>query len=305
MNYAHIIQKILHYIDDHLDKDLNIDLLAEIANFSSYHFCRVFMWHTGYPVMKYVRMRRLEYVVSEFSTGKKITDIAINYGFETYSGFSKAFKRYYGVAPEKYRVHVQPTQPLLPNLMHMNSYSIRGLVMNPKLVTFDGIKLVGYELKTSSIGGINYKEIPAFWQACSTDGRMKKLHEADFTENHAEYGACSSVDPESGEFSYFIGLEVKKDIAIPKEFFTWTLPPATHAIFSTPSVKSADFSKTIKGVWQFIMSDWFPKSGYEYLPNGIDFEYYDCEKMGIDGNVCDIYVPVVEIKKFDKERTSK
>ena len=294
MSYVHVIQKMLHYIDDNLDKDLNVDRLAETANFSSYHFCRVFLWHVGYPVMKYVRMRRLEYVVSEFATKKRIIDIAINYGFETYSGFSKAFKRYYGVAPEKYRIHVQPTQPLLPNLVHMNSYAIGGLIMNPKFVTSNEIQLVGYELKTSSIGGINYKEIPAFWQSCSADGRMKKLHTADFAKNHSEYGACSSVDPETGEFSYFIGLEVKEDVDIPKEFCLWTLPSATYAVFSTPPAKGVDFAKTIKGAWQFIMNDWFPQSGYEFLPNSIDFEYYDDEQMDADGYVCDIYVPVVK-----------
>jgi AraC family transcriptional regulator len=190
----------------------------------------------------------------------------------------------------------------------MNHYAIGGLIMNPKFVTCKEFKLVGYELKTSSIGGVNYQEIPAFWQACLVDGRMKKLHALDLIKNHAEYGACSSVDPETGEFSYFIGLELTEDVELPKDFGVWTLPSATYAVFSTPPVKSVDFSKTLKGAWQFIMNEWFPNSGYEYAPNCIDFEHYDYEKMPTDGNVCDIYVPVIKVEKnekIDKGRLNK
>ena len=32
-----------------------------------------------------------------------IIDIAVEYGYETHTGFLKAFKRYFGSTPEKYR----------------------------------------------------------------------------------------------------------------------------------------------------------------------------------------------------------
>lgn len=294
MSYIDTIQQVLHYIDDHLGEELTIDELAGVANFSSYHFCRVFQWYVGFPIMRYVRIRRLEHAVSEFATTRKLIDIAMDYGFETYSGFTKAFKRHYGVSPEKYRINIQPTQVLPPNLIHMNNYSIGGLIMKPRFITHDEIKLAGYELRTSDVDGQNNEDIPAFWQTYSSDGRMEKLHGADFVKNHSEYGACFSVDPETGEFTYVIGVEVKEDATVSEEFHTCTLPPATYAVFSTPPASDAEFSKNIQGAWQFIMNDWFPTSGYEYAPNGIDFEYYDCEKMGTDNNVCDIYIPVVK-----------
>jgi len=55
----------------------------------------------------------------------------------------------------------------------------------------------------------------------------------------------------------------------------------------------AAFVKNIQGTWVFIMEEWFPTSGYEYAPNGVDFEYYR-EEMTEKGNVCDIYIPVVK-----------
>ena len=294
MSYVDTVQKVLHYIDDNLGNELSLDELADIANFSIHHFCRVFVWHIGYSVMEYVRIRRLEYAVSEFATDRKLIDIAMDYGFETYSGFAKAFKRYYyGVAPEKYRIYIQPTKPQTPNLTHMHNYSIGGIIMKPRFITHDTIQLAGYELKTSH-GGKN-EEVPAFWKACSSDGRMKNLHEANFVKNHSEYGISYSLNPETSDFSYIIGVEVETGQDVPEEFYTCTLPSATYAVFSTPPANRTDFSKNIQGAWQYIMNDWFPTSGYEYAPNCNDFEYYNTEKMGEDGNVCDIYIPVMKI----------
>ena len=296
LSYVETIQKVLQYIDDNLSCELTLDELAKVANFSTYHFSRVFRWSVGYSVMEYVRIRRFEYVVSEFATERKLIDIAMDYGFETYSGFAKGFKRHYdGIPPEKYRLYFQPTpRPQMPDLMHMNNYSIGGLIMKPKFITRDAINLVGYELKTSQVDGQNLKEIPAFWQAYMSDGRNKKLHEADFVKNHSEYGVCYALNPETGEFSYVIGVEVEVGQHVPEEFYTCTLKPATYAVFSTPPASGEEFVKNIQGAWQFIMNEWFPTSGYEYAPDGDDFEYYDREKMSEAGNVCDIYIPVVK-----------
>ena len=294
MGYVETIQKVLDYIDEHLKGELSLNELADVANFSPYHFCRVFGWHVGYSVMEYVRIRRLEYIVSEFATRRKLIDIALDYGFETYSGFSKAFKRHYGVAPEKYRIHSQPIKPSPRNLIHMNNYLIGGIIMEPKFIKHDAIRLAGYELKTSNIDGQNNREIPAFWQAYLSDGRGEKLHKSDFVKKHSEYGACFCVDPETGEFSYVIGVEFQEGANVPDEFHTCTIPPATYAVFRTPPASGADFAKSIQGTWQYIMNDWFETSGYEYAPGCVDFEYYDDSNMSSDSYVCEIYIPVVK-----------
>ncbi|MCL2593007.1 MAG: AraC family transcriptional regulator [Defluviitaleaceae bacterium] len=94
MSYHTIIQKVLLFIDDNLKENINLKDLAEIAGFSEHHFYRVFDFYVGYSPMKYVRLRRLCFAASEFSSGRKLIDIAMDYGFETHSGFSKAFKRH-------------------------------------------------------------------------------------------------------------------------------------------------------------------------------------------------------------------
>ena len=293
MNYTDIIQDILLYVDEHLTEELNAELLARAAGFSTYHFCRVFQWYVGYSVMEYVRLRRLAFAVSELSSGRKLIEIAMEYGFDTHSGFSKAFKRHFGVSPEMYRVHAHAHKPPLPDILRMNAYFIGGIVMDPKFTTLNSVKLAGYMLKTNS-NGENIKEIPAFWTAYLTDGRAGRLHQADFIKSHDEYGACFPEDPENGEFIYVIGVEVKDGVTIPKGFYVCELPAATYAVFSTPPCSKEEFSKNIQGTWQYIMNDWFPSSGYEYAAGCVDFEYYDKRCTEENNNVCDIYIPVVK-----------
>ena len=308
MSYAPLLQNVLVYIDGHLDENLNVESLAKLAGFSQYHFSRVFPFYTGFAVMEYVRIRRLTHAAAALSKGwsrrknrsaarpgnqgDRLIDIALAYGFETHSGFSKAFKRYFGTSPELYRTRcIQTVPPPIPDLLRMyEQYSIGGIVMEPKFITKEAIHLAGYALRTKDDGS-NTVEIPQFWTKYLTDGHCQKLHSQSFVKHHAEYGACCQQDAETGVFDYVIGVEVTDGVEAPAEFHTYTLAPATYAVFTTPPSPMDTFSPTIQGTWRFIMQEWFPQSGYEYANGCTDFEYYD-NKGATDNMVCEIYIPV-------------
>ena len=109
-----------------------------------------------------------------------------------------------------------------------------------------------------------------------------------------KYGVCFPEDPDSGEFEYVKGVEVKDGSQVPQDYHSCALPPATYAMFSTPPSDSAGFAASIQGVWQYIFNSWFPESGYEYAPGCVDFELYDERCMGDSGKVCEIWIPVVK-----------
>ncbi len=288
-----LFEQVLTYIDDHLGEPLNIETLAAVAGFSPYHFCRVFQWRIGYPAMEYVRHRRLAFAAAELATDRRILDIAISYGFETHSGFSKAFRRRFGSTPEAYRLHARFEIPARPSLQKMQHYSIGGIVMEPKFVTLPAIPLAGYLLKTTSSGGQNYNAIPAFWQAYMTDGRMQKLHSQPFLKEQTEYGVSFMADGEEGAIDYVIGVETLPGAEIPAEFHRCEIPAATYAVFATPPSDRSNFVQNIQGVWQYIYGEWFPTAGYEFAPGCADFERYDERCMGESGMVCEIYLPVI------------
>jgi AraC family transcriptional regulator len=166
--------------------------------------------------------------------------------------------------------------------------------MEPKMVKLAAIKIAGFVLMTKNKDGENNKAIPKFWYDYFHDGRKEKIHKETFVKNHNEYGACFQENSENGEFEYVIGLEVKEGHAIPKEYHVCTIPEAMFAVFSSPPADDKDFSSAIQGTWNYIFSEWFPHSGYEYDKNSVDFEFYDEASMGYTGKVCKIFIPVVK-----------
>ena len=166
--------------------------------------------------------------------------------------------------------------------------------MEPKFVTKPAIKLAGYMIKTTNSGNENSTAIPAFWGAYMRDGRMNKLHGESFLKSHAEYGACFPESPETGEFEYVIGVEVKDDAAVSEGYYVCEIPAATYAVFSTPPSDGERFVPAIHGTWGYIFNEWFPGSAYEYAPGCVDFELYDERCMSEAGKVCDICIPVVK-----------
>ena len=77
MDYEATVQSVLDEIDRRITENIRVDELARAANYSTYHFCRVFTALTGTPVMNYVTRRKLEYAQHDLSQGKRIIDVAM------------------------------------------------------------------------------------------------------------------------------------------------------------------------------------------------------------------------------------
>jgi AraC-type DNA-binding domain-containing proteins len=104
MQHSKPIYETLIYINENLIADISLEGLAERANFSSYHFHRVFQIYTGEAPMEYVRRLRIRSASRELLSNKStIIEIAYKYRFESQDGFCKAFKKYYGITPGEYR----------------------------------------------------------------------------------------------------------------------------------------------------------------------------------------------------------
>ena len=292
MDYIDILQEILRWIDAHIKEKLSVKKLAQRAGFSPYHFCRIFQWNIGYSIMEYVRLRRLAFAASELKLGRLIIDIAVEYGYETHTGFLKAFKRYFGSTPEKYRLHASFDVPKLPILKKSKQYVNGGIVMEPKMIIKSAVKLVGFAVKVK-----NKEYMEAFtnlWQEYASNGKQEKLHGESFIKSHVEYGACFPENPENGEFEYVIGIEVKDGHDIPKDYHVCTIPEALYAVFSPPPCDKDKLSFSISGTYNYIFSEWFPNSGYEFMENGVDFVFCDEHCKAETGKFTEIYIPVVK-----------
>jgi AraC family transcriptional regulator len=58
--YKKRIVKAIRYIDDHLDAELTLERISEIAAYSPFHFHRIFRWVTGETLQNHIIRRRIE-----------------------------------------------------------------------------------------------------------------------------------------------------------------------------------------------------------------------------------------------------
>ncbi len=110
------MQRILNLIEATLDAEITPAELADKSGYSLWHFLHLFQQAVGQPLCRYRTKRRLAHVIWDVSQGMGVTDAALKWGFESHSGFYRAFRLAYGMSPTAWlRSHrvKEPTVPLL------------------------------------------------------------------------------------------------------------------------------------------------------------------------------------------------
>lgn len=82
---------------------LDVDVLARHVHVSPAHFSRRFKAAFGETPHQLVTRRRLEHAQHLLHTGRSVTDVCFDVGFESLGSFSGLFKARVGVSPTAYR----------------------------------------------------------------------------------------------------------------------------------------------------------------------------------------------------------
>lgn len=90
---------VLSYINEHLTEEISIDALAEHFFISKYYLMHSFKEETGYTIGNYVTMKRLRYARELILGGMPVTQACFECGFQSYSTFSRAYKKNFGISP--------------------------------------------------------------------------------------------------------------------------------------------------------------------------------------------------------------
>lgn len=122
-------QKLLNYIDEHLEESLSSEQLCRLAHFSQFHFHRQFYAQCGLNLADYISRVRFKQAghLLVFRHQFSITEIALMVGFNHPEVFSRAFKRWSGLSPSSFRA-----QPPWEFIHQQNQYlnQIRGPFMH-------------------------------------------------------------------------------------------------------------------------------------------------------------------------------
>ena len=99
------IRKVLEFIQMNLSEDLSLERIAAEANYSPFHFQRVFSESVGETPKQYIIRLRIERTAHYLRMFPNLTvsEIADYSGFASLSTFSRAFKNYFGVSAVEYR----------------------------------------------------------------------------------------------------------------------------------------------------------------------------------------------------------
>jgi AraC-like DNA-binding protein len=110
------LKTALDYIEQNLKTDITAVELAQKVNYSTYHFYHMFSSVMGSSVASYILKRRFDHALAEIACGRKAIDVVLEYGFDTYAGFYKAFVKMYGCSPKKYLQIYQKHKSIKPEV---------------------------------------------------------------------------------------------------------------------------------------------------------------------------------------------
>ena len=97
------VQRMQDYIAEHLEGEISMADLAEAARYSPWYAHRLFREHTGYGPAEYIRRMRLAQSALRLKAEHaRIIDVAFDLGFSSVDGYTRAFRKEFGINPGEY-----------------------------------------------------------------------------------------------------------------------------------------------------------------------------------------------------------
>jgi len=101
LNYHRVLKVQLH-IQNNLDQDLSLAVMARLAGMSCSHFHRAFKAHVGETLRKYVERLRVETSLYDlYLSDLNVLQISLRYGFKNPETYGRAFRRRFRQSPSK------------------------------------------------------------------------------------------------------------------------------------------------------------------------------------------------------------
>lgn len=98
------INRVAEYVSAHYTEDVSLELVAQIAGFSKFHFSRIFKRYTNATFSQYLASKRLSVAVHLLcTTSLPIVQVALQSGFSSLSTFNRTFKDAHSCTPSEYR----------------------------------------------------------------------------------------------------------------------------------------------------------------------------------------------------------
>jgi AraC family transcriptional regulator len=240
---------------------LSLEALASVAGLSTYHFARQFTARFGVSPMAYVREQRMALAASRLTDAKPpaLVELALDLGFESQEGFTRAFKRAHGVSPGRYR-----RNPVREEIAPMSDVMQSRLTMSPAPLSKPGFRVAGF---SGVFDEATRAQIPMLWPKL-----IQRLPLPGQVGDDASFGVCWPAEGEAGCFRYLAAVPIANHTPVPEGMEVKDVPAQTYLVFRQETDGSPlhpQMQAAVKQIW----GERVPKSGFK-LANGPDLEAY-------------------------------
>ena len=270
--YHKSINKVLDYINEHLNEKPDLSTLSQIAHVSPFHFHRIFKAIIGENLGEYVQRLRLEYVAGRLKT----TDLSLNVlaektGYNSEQSLSKAFKKYFGTPPSIYKLASADTTDYNP--LQLSPLICK---IEPKNIIY--IRVIA-PYGTQKVYDKAWGKLNQF----ATDNNLLK------TSNEwlgISFDAPSTT--QSNKCRFYACLTIDKPINPRGKIGCKNIKGGLYAIFTHKGSYSG-LNEYYKNIW----FGWLPSANYR-LRQATFFEKYinNPDKVKAEDIITEIYIPV-------------
>lgn len=269
------VAKMQKYINLQLDEEITLEDLSRATDYSKYHATRIFKELTGKTPFEVIRALRLTEVAQTLlDCDNKIIDIALEFGYYSHDGFTRAFTRQFDITPQKYKKETPAVSYFIDNPIEAYYILKEGAEIMPKESIKRSMTVTAVERPTRKLilkraemtkAADGYLLI-AEEVGCDWEGQMFSIPER-------LHGPAVLTLPSNlitpGTTDAAVGTEVPIDYdkPVPEGFDVIELPPCIMLYFQGPHFEdSNNFCEAIEIIWE-LMDDYDSKIyGWEYAP---------------------------------------
>ena len=282
------MHRVLEYIDRRLDEQLELDTLAKVANFSSFHFHRLFAAWFGETLGDYVRRRRLEVAALRLVAQPRlpVLQVALSVGFGSTEAFARAFKIRFRATPTAWRASQVSNRDQLKSKLDQAPAAASGNHGSMKVTIVDRQPTtVAYLRYVGPVG----KPVSDFWIT-----KVDPWMQTNGLYGQPRYG-ISHDDPgitAPEKVRYDAAVEVPENFVGAGDHQMTVIAGGKYAV---GKFKGTD--RQIGEAWDWLLRDWLPGSGMQ-LDSRPSFEHYPVDasfdpKTGVfESEIC---IPVTPL----------
>jgi AraC family transcriptional regulator len=302
--YISRINHVMEYIEHHYNEPINLEVMAELAHFSPFHFHRIFTVLIGETPANFFQRIRIEKAVQQLKDypRKSISDIAFDCGYSSMALFSRTFRKHFGLSASEFRRQEKPMmvkngvyyskmgQPMSKKSKIIVAANEELCPINYKQLIFMETKIIVKEMPEMQV--IFCRHTGAFDQIKQAYGKLMQfagprgLLNAPDTKTLTVYHDDPSVT-EIEKVRQSACLVVNQEVKVEGEIGKMTIPGGKYAVGHFEI-----FVHEFEQAWN-TMCVWFTESGYEPgAGNPYELYFSDCNSHPEHKFIFDICIPV-------------